>query len=657
MAILSGIAAISLRIALFDTGVHAIPAFDDECKISLQAKQIARGSFPLLILGSPYIFPLEAYLQAPFINFLPRNAFGARILDFCMGLLTILFSLLILKKWGSWQETWPGIVLILFPSGYLLMLQVGCALPGYPTLMFLAALVIWLAQLHARAERRSWIPALLCGIGGGLAASDTMLALPILVMGGSMIILAKDWRTAIRSAPVFAAGSLIGLAPHLVAKHINSGAFQAVSQSVSLKTALKKIASPVLDRVLPSAFGWGPTIFPDHKERLALVQGFDLYIGIAIVMLLIIFTVVVLKNFFMTWRRERWPRIDTSMAFLGIAWMCLFLFIASSRSHHHTYRYFIPFVFSFPFLTAYTYKQSTRPGRWILGIITLLIVAINLTGTAGIINRWSKPGFADYLKSYDMQPAFEYLKQRSISRCYGTYTDAYRITYETDETIICCQPYNERFPGWNVPFSDIVNAATNVAFVLSDTYRFKPEDFERDLGSMQVKYRKETCGHYQVYTDFESQIKPAGAEINPKEITIETCCKKEGARTLNDGDYVKRWQSSKLQEKGMWIEIKLAKPRQVSQVKIYYNQYRHDRANAMQLSVFDGQKWSVALDRISRNLDCFDFVNGHPVYMNEVQTLRFTPITAERLKLEITEADAKRAWTLGEIRVFEASEK
>ena len=108
------------------------------------------------------------------------------------------------------------------------------------------------------------------------------------------------------------------------------------------------------------------------------------------------------------------------------------------------------------------------------------------------------------------------------------------------------------------------------------------------------------------------------------------------------------------QEKGMWIEIRLPSARPVSQMKLYYNQYRHDRARAMRLQVFEKGAWVNVLDNISRKLDCFDFLNGHPVYMNEVQTLRFPVVTTDRLRLEITEEEPNRDWTLGEIRIFEA---
>lgn len=652
--IILGIVAVTWRAALLGIGIRTIPAFDDECKVALQAMQIARGDLPLTILASPYIFPLDAYLMAPIINFLPRTAFGARIMAFGFGLITVFLSLLILRRWGSWKETWPGIALVLFPSAYMLMLQVGCALPGYPTLMMLGALVVWLAQRHAEATQRLWLYALLAGLAGGLAASDTLLSLPILVMAGTMIAVARSWRTALISAPAYGLGALIGFLPHLIATHSDSNAFQSVEQSVPLRAALKKILSPMFDRVLPVAFGWGPTIIPDNKERIAWPVGLDMYFGIAILLLIIGFTVISAWDFVRRWREERWPRIDTSLVFLGISWMCLGLFVFSARSHSHTYRYLIPLVWSFPFLLCYAYRRAGTAGRTFLGIVAALLLATNLVASCGLMKRWADPAFTHYLKSYDLKPVFEYLDKRGINRCYGTYADAYRITYESDERIICSQPYNERFPGWKVPFKEIVDAATNAAYVLSDTYRFPPGNFAKDLAAMKVTYRRETCGHYEVFTDFVPPLPPLGKSMPVGSFDVTTSHHKETALALSDGDLASRWRSHKNQEKGMWIEIRLRQQLNLSDLRLFYNRCKMERARAMRLLAGQGTNWVIVADQIPRLLDYFEFKNNHPVYGDDAQTIHFGPVMTDRLRLEILEADTNREWSATEIRLFTA---
>lgn len=656
-AVLVGVAVLATasRLSLFEIGVRAIPAFDDECKIALQARQIADGARPLLILASPYIFPLDAYLMAPFIRALPRDAFGVRIMAFAFGLLTVVLSLAILRRWGPLRDTWPGVLLVLFPSAYMLTLQVGCALPGYPTVMLLATLAAWLAQRHADATRPPWGPALLAGVAGGLAASDTMLALPITAAAGAAVCPARTWRTALASTPLFGLGVLIGLCPHLLATHLNTGAFQAVQQSIGWPEALRKALDPMANRTLPAAFGWGAPIFPDHKVRLPHAGWADTWIGAAIVAILLAVALAETWAFFVRWRRERWPRVDLGLALVAAAWMSLALFAFSARSHSHTYRYLILVVWAFPFILARAYRAAARPAvRGAIAAFAVLAAASNLLQSRALMARWAEPGFADFLKLYDLGPAIRYLDERGIDRAHATYADAYRITHGTDGRIVCSQPYNERFPGWPVPFKEQVDAATNVAYVLSDTYRFPPADFEANLAAMQVSCRRQACGRYEVFTDFASLRPPAGPEIPSPSLLFTASRLPETAAALGDGDPLTRWRSFTNQHAGLWVEVRLPSPRPLSQVAVHYTQYRGDRARGMSLAAWAGGAWTNVAEGISRKIDDFEMINGHPVYGTDRQTIRFPAVLTDRLRLEITEPEPNRDWTIGEIRVFEA---
>jgi len=643
---------LALRTALFAVSVRVVPAFDDECKIALQAKQIAHGEFPLLILASPYIFPLDAYLMAPFVRWLPRNAFGARVMAFGFGLITVIISILILRRLGPLRNIWPGVVLVALPSAYLLMLQAGCALPGYPTLLLLSALCVWLTSRHTESSHRLWPTALAAGLTAGLAASETLLTLPILLVCGAVIGVARSLRTAAVSAPAFGAGALAGFLPHLAAKHLHAGAFQAVSQKVGWREAVQKFLSPTLDRVLPAALGWGAPVFPDTKERLARLPGLDPAVSWCWLVITVTATLLACRNFVLATRKQRWPTPDRGMIFVGISWLSLALFLFSHRSHSHTYRYLVPVVWSFPFLYAYTYAQVPRSARLALTVLLPVWLVIHVSGGFALLQYWTRPGFADRLKLYDLKPVFQYLDQRGINRCYATYADAYRITFETDERIICSQPYNERFPGWPVPYKELVDTATNVAYVLSDTYRFPPEKFEEDLEAAQVRCRREICGRYKVYTDFESTLPQTEKALPPNALEVVTSDNSERASALSDGNPLTRWRTRNLQQAGMWIELRLRQPTLVSRLSLYYNGYRHDRAEALRLLADDGAGWRVILDRIPRPLDRFEFLANHPVYGNEMQTVRFEALLAHRLRLEIAEPVTNRAWTIGEIRLY-----
>lgn len=648
--------ALALRLAVFTVGIQAVPAFDDECKIALQAKQIARGEFSLLILASPYIFPLDAYLMAPWIHILPRNAFGARILAFAFGLLSLGFSLLILNRWGRLRDFWPGAALLLVGSGYLHALQIGCAMPGYGTLLLLASITVWLAQRQADRQNRLWLPALLVGAAGGLACSETMLSLPVLLTAGAMMGLHRSWRAALLTLPAVAIGALLGLLPHLAATHLHADAFGSVQQSVSWRHAVGNLLSPVLDRTLPAALGIAPPVFPDTKERVGWLAHYGVWFSAAWLIMLIAATGIALGRGIGRWRRERWPSIDVGLVFTGISWMCLGLFLFSSRSHSHTYRYFAPLVWSFPFVVAYLYRHTGTAIRSVIGVVTVIFVAAQLANSAAVLHRWSAPGFADDLKSYDLRPAIRYLEERGIRHGYATYVDAYRFTFETDERILVCQPCNERFPGWLVPFKDQVDAATPVAYILSDAYRFPPEQFADDLKSMGVTCRTQTCGHYVVFTDFVCPQRATGAVIPRSAMQAQASHNSSEAAAMLDGTLSQFWRcKGALQQTGMWVSVTWDQPRAVQRVRMDHGMIGRDHAKRVNiLAQVDGQ-WRAAADGVSDSPAPFEFINGRPVYGRAVTDILLPhPIRATGLKLEIVEPRPERAWTINELEVIEA---
>lgn len=646
--------ALALRLAVFTVSIKAVPAFDDECKIALQAKQIARGDYSLLILASPYIFPLDAYLMAPWIRILPRNAFGARMLAFSFGLLSLGFSLLILKRWGRLRDFWPGAALLLVGSGYLHALQIGCAMPGYGTLLLLSSVAVWLAQRQADRQDRLALPALLVGIAGGLACSETMLSLPVLLTAGTMMALHRNWRTAVLTLPAVAIGALLGLLPHLAAVHLYADAFSSVQQSIPWHQAFQKLLSPILDRTLPAALGIAPPVFPDTKERVGWLADYGLWFSAAWLAMLTTATLVALGRGIRRWRQERWPSIDVGLVFTGISWLCLGLFLFSGRSHSHTYRYFAPLVWSFPFVVAYLYRHTGTVIRCLIGVATVVFVTAQLASSAALLSRWSAPGFADDLKSYDLQPAIRYLEERGIRHGYATYVDAYRFTFATDERLVVCQPYNERFPGWLVPFKDQVDAATHVAYILSDTYRFPPERFEEDLKAMDVACRTRTCGHYVVFTDFTCPSRGTGTTIPRSSMRAQASHNPSEAVRMLDGTVSQGWRcNGSLQQTGMWVAVTWDQPRTVHRVRLDHGMVGRDHAKRVNVLARVDGAWQPAAEAVSDSPAPFEFINGRPVYGRAVTDILLPhPVRATGIKTEIVEPRPERAWTINEIEVI-----
>lgn len=644
--------AVMLRLALFSVSCTQIPTFDDECKIVLQAKQIAAGERPLLILASPYIFPLDAYLMAPFIKILPRNAFGARIMATGFGVLAMVFSMMILWRWGAVREIWPGILLILFGSPYLLALQHGCAMPAYATLVMITALAILIAQRNWVECGRRWLPALVVGVLVGLACSETMLCLPVLIMVGAMIGLQRGWRSMRMTLPALTVGVGIAFIPHYLAKVLHPGAFTAVHSKVSLVEGFKKLFDPVLNIALPAAFGFGPPLFPDTKERLAWLAGWAGLAGILWAILLAVATGVALYNLWRRGTKERWLSVDPFLLMVGLSWLSLFLFLFSDRSHFHTYRYFVLLVWSFPFLVGGLYLRAGWVSRIVLGGLAIVLALLNVGGTLSLVHRWLEPSIARQLKLYDLTPAIRYLDSRGITAGYGSYTDSYRFTVETDGRITLCQAYNERFPNWPVPFKSGVDAATNIAFVLSDSYRLPPEQFEQDLALCKIRYRKEICGDFSVYTDFEW---PSGASRRLGRLPscmLEASHNQADAVQMQDGHDTFWRCSGYTQTPGMWVSMKWTGPLVVDQIVFDHGVFHRDHPMTVNLDAIKEGNWQRVASNVPVHREPFLFMNNHPSYGHGVTTIHLPePVVTTGIRVEIVQPRAKFAWTIVEMGV------
>jgi hypothetical protein len=661
---------LAYRVAWFGVSVRNIPVSTDESITVLQAKAITEdrraltfrakqhppglfGRFPLLFTGQPYLFPIESYLAAPFAPWLPRTPFGARVVPAVLGLLSVVCSLAILRAWGPLCDIWPAALLLIFPSTYLVMLQCAYALPGYVSFLLLIAVVVRLAQWHARARGvRAIGLALAAGLLAGLACSGNFMAIAVAVAAGTMVCLAANGQSALASTPAFLAGVLAGMGPYLLGKRLYADAYGAVTMLVPWRESLKRLWSPILDFTLPSAMGVRCCLFPDGERAVALVPGAEKPFAVLWVAIVLAATALAAWQFARRLRRDRWPSLTAGDALAGATWLCLALFLLNRRSHSVTFRYLLVAVWTFPFLVAALYAHAGRWLRWALAGLCAALAALNLATGAVLMGRWSEEGFAAREpRLYALEPAIRELEARGINRCYAAYFDAYRLTFMTDERILCSQPYNERFLGWPIPYKDLVDASTNAAYVLGPTFRFRPEDFEQALAAMEVTARREPVGSAFLYTGFESPRPRSGPALPGRGMVVLAGQDPRDGWALHDGRYETRWRSVEPQRSGMSLDVTLAAPASADELRLYYNGYPHDRARSLNVFARGASGWEPVATNVGWRIERFEFVNGHPVFGDQFHSIRFPPVTTDTLRIEIAEPEPDRCWTLGEIEL------
>lgn len=636
--------ALAIRLALFGAGCAHMPVTDDECLTVLQAKQIARGELPLLLMAQPYMFPLEAYMMAPLVDHLPRTPAGARAMAFGLGLVSLLLGWLVLRRWGRLADTWPGLVLLLFGSPYLLMMQYGIALPGYPSLIFLSSVLIWLACTDPEAAWKARGRAVLIGLLGGLACSVTMLALPVLIMAATMVGWHRNGRTARWTFPLACAGTIVGLIPHMLARASLRDPSGDILRLDSWRDALDGLVSPTLEVTLPAVLGMGCPVVPGGPTRVASVPALDLAFGVLGLVFLAAVTLRALATGWQRWREERWPSLDAGLVLAGTAWICLIMFLFSSRSSVHAYRYLTLMAWAWPFLAGYLYYHSGRVGRRVAAVLTILLVVANLQNGWGLLQRWNAPSFTAQLKAHDLTPVVRYLDERGIRYAYSVYADAYRLTFATDERITCAQLYNERFPCWPLPYKTEVDQVTNVAYVLSSDSGFTSEIFENDMASAKVTCRAQVCGAYKVYTDFVSSL---GDEKSVRVSTADASHSPEDAAfRINTPDVFWRTEGF-TQQTGMWVSVEWEESQQIGRLLVNHGAFVQDHPHTVNVYYRLGEGWTRWLDPIPCLSTPFTFRNGHPVYGGAVTRVDLpSAVTTRGIKLEIVEPRLGRAWTI-----------
>jgi len=649
--------ALALRCYMMGESLANVPVTADESITVLQAKRITEGQLPLLVLAQPYQFPLEAYLAAPLVKVVPRHTLGARYVSFVEGFAGLLLLLLIVRRLGPWSRTWPMMVLILFPSAYLLMIQFGYSLP-HNSPVYLAGWGALLLIMEA-PPAYSWsrcFRVLAAGVLCGLAFTNNMLALalvaPILIVAA----LGGSWRQIVPNGVLLALGVAIGLIPYLAAIQLYPGAHDMVAGTRPFSEALPYLWHPTMTITLTRALGITPAFFPDITSHLEVGSWLApampfLFAGFLVAATLIRGVACVRRLI-----SQKALGLDVFDGFVGVAWLNLIVFVMSERSTSDAYRYLAPAAWSFPFLVGGVYRAA---GRWLrvgIGAFCIFLAAVNVWTTVRLAQAWSRPEFVEYdVDAPDLKSALNYLRQAGITHCVASHWQAYRINFYSDEKILCSQPLNERFPGWPLPYKEQVDLATNVAYVLSDrsSGNVNPAAFEGHLNAMRIAAKKTVRGKFSIYSDFRQDPRQAHeVRVPPEALTVTTSHNPTQAWQLLDSR-ITRWTTERLQEKGMWIQFHLQKPRRLSRMVFVYDDYFRDSAPRINVEVKTQGAWRMIAQNVENDLDPFEFENGHPIYWRYLQTLASDPILTDELRLEIVEPNPGRSWTFMAIELYE----
>ncbi len=653
----AGLLALALRFHLYAEGARSIPVTTDEALTVLQAVDIRHGDFPLLLAAQPYMFPLEAYWMAPLVHWLPRTAWGMRSLVMIEGLAFLGLSLLLLRQMGGWRATWPGGLLALFPSVYLVMNQTAYSQPHNNSAFLLALAAAWFVLRPGAEARRGDFPmAVAGGFCAALAFSNAILALTLV----APLAVVAAWNSAGRGRwrrwPGYALGGILGLAPYWLSMWRFPGAHGSVTGTFGWLAALPRLWSPALARTLPVTFGFRPCLFPDSDERLEWGGwGHEVFAQVFVALVLVA-AVVAVRELWRKIRQKRPPALGALEWALGATVLTLWLFALSQRASSSAYRYLAPAVVVFPFLMAGLHVALGRRGRWLTGGLALVLAGYNIAVAVRLPWEWRHSHYArEVVAAPDLKPALAVLREQGIRHAVASHWAAYRIGFESGGEVVCSQPQNERFPGWPIPYKAEVDAATNVAYVLTEEIRFlKPSVFERHLRTMGVEAEAVDAGDFRVYFNFRAPAFERERLVTADRVQAAASENPADARRMLDGDPATFWRSAALQRAGVRLEFAFDRPIHLGRLVLRYGNYAHDRAPALRIHVLKETGWEILHDALELEMDKFAWLNGHPAYGHAQRTIPLGVASVRALRVEIAKPNPAMCWTIAEATIYES---
>jgi len=658
------ILAIWLRMIFLWLSLANLPVTSDEASSVLLAKMISRGELPLLFLGQPYQFPVESYLMAPFVEWMPRTPFGARYQLIISGLAAFWGFFSIVRNGFPSGSRWPAILLICFPSAYFLIFLAAYAPPQYSISVTLAWVSIY-GVVRSRTSSRSILFLMLSGLSCGLAVSNHLLTVTISAGVFALVLWSGSFRKSLKGVIVFSLCFLVGALPYILAIWLIPGAYKNLPGSLSFVDTLSRLIFPALSQTLPGAMGVNPILFPDLVGHVDWPSALRSIFAIFYSLLLLSLIVQRAKVFFTSVIRKTWPQLDLVDLAIITSLLTLWVF-ASHQTLTNAYRYVLPAVWCFPFLIGHAYSSFTGRFRSFVGAAAVCLALFNIAVTIQVMAKWSN---AEQLERYALSPGIEELietlKERDITHCYASFWLAYRITFETDEKIICSLPYNQRFPLWPIPYRQQVDDKPHSAYVLTQHYRprLPVAAFDRHLKSYGITAQRTEVGPFFIYQDFSYPSYVPGAEkvLSTEHYTLSTNSGGEEALpALQDRDFATSWIAGGTQEKGQSVMLQFDSPQVVNSMTIF-----HLPGNSKSPTSFkiygnkpgdETDNWQPIAGPIKPKTERLRFVNNHPVYSGISQQIRFDSTEVEALRLEIVEPNKKKRWGMMELEVSVLSE-
>lgn len=650
------VVGVIFRLLLFAFAYQKLPLSSDEAWPGLMAMHMLKGEFPVVYWGQTYMGTQESFIDAALIFLFGAHTLTIRIYPLAFAFLFLVVSYWLARSSYNREVGLIALALLAIPTPYLAMCGVAIPPDNYLAVTTLGSMALLLTSRIITAERRSLLAFILLGAVLGYAfwlhlliISYIVVAVLFLFLKDKLLLIRKEfWGLAlaffITSLPLWWFNWMHDFAT-----------FGDVGRQGDWKRTLEMLQIALM-YTMQFFIGMRVMLYGDNGNNVTLPPA--LYYLLAAIWIVVLVLVLIVS-----WKRL-WrlcylslKNTDGTALLLAMAAVSMVVFAKSQRSSSNDARYLLPILSVLPILFAYGLWRLHQWARPVFYVLLAIVLVAQVWGNVLLAKAWNNPALvAGPLELPDTRPLIRFLNETGIRHAYAHYWLSYRITYETQESIIVSEPYNERFPGNPVKFLDIVSTADKVAFITHPTLGIKADDFEELLRSIGGGWQKTNINCFTLFYDF---LPPCGNERKFREIPrnrwqVTASIKPENAPLMMDGRTDTGWSSDTAQTPGMTVTVDMGVVHPLAKIRfdLGASWCDYQRGSKIEVST-DNQQWQMVFE-YGNVADGLFLDNNQPRFLvrGDFFTCTFAPVNARYVRITQTGSDHRFWWAIAELRCF-----
>ncbi len=243
-----------------------------------------------------------------------------------------------------------------------------------------------------------------------------------------------------------------------------------------------------------------------------------------------------------------------------------------------TQRYILPLYSILPVIIGYGLNRLRRRGLVIYLFCILLILFTNIHENVRTYKYLARPESIASSYLYPTEPLINFLKSKSISHAYGSqYWLTPRLSFESEEEVICAQPFQEVVPGYLAE----VDAAWSPAIITRIGER---KWVEGALQSAGGSYREKVVGSFIVFYDFSPPFLVYD-ELDTKKWRAKSNFIDASCSSAFDRNFETRWATWEGQKLGMYYELDLGEVKEISKLTLLSCRRDSPRGFSVEVSI------------------------------------------------------------------------